>query len=131
MNDQPREAKQVLVVRKDLNMRKGKMVAQGAHASVSPVLAKLRLAMAGQPVVLDEAEAQWYFARFKKICVYVNSEAELDELHAKALAAGLRCYLVVDAGLTEFDGVPTKTVLGIGPHWPEDVDPITGGLPLL
>ncbi len=31
------EHKQVIVLRKDLNMRKGKMVAQGAHASMRAV----------------------------------------------------------------------------------------------
>ena len=30
--------KQVIVIRKDLNMRKGKMVAQGAHASMAAIL---------------------------------------------------------------------------------------------
>ena len=30
--------KQVIVMRRDLNMRKGKMVAQGAHASMAVLL---------------------------------------------------------------------------------------------
>lgn len=36
MNDQS-DVKQVLVIRKDLNMRKGKMVAQGAHSAMKVV----------------------------------------------------------------------------------------------
>ena len=34
--------KQVIVLRKDLNMRKGKMVAQGAHASMAALLGTAR-----------------------------------------------------------------------------------------
>ena len=37
------ELKQVIVMRKDLNMRKGKMVAQGAHASIAIVLEMLEI----------------------------------------------------------------------------------------
>ena len=33
-----RAVKQVIVMRKDLNMRKGKMIAQGSHASVDALL---------------------------------------------------------------------------------------------
>jgi PTH2 family peptidyl-tRNA hydrolase len=32
------EHKQTIVLRKDLNMRKGKMIAQGAHASMRAIL---------------------------------------------------------------------------------------------
>ena len=32
------QTKQVIVIRKDLNMRKGKMIAQGAHASMKVIL---------------------------------------------------------------------------------------------
>lgn len=38
MQMKPRNVKQVIVMRKDLNMRKGKMIAQGAHASVDALL---------------------------------------------------------------------------------------------
>jgi PTH2 family peptidyl-tRNA hydrolase len=39
--------------------------------------------------------------------------------------------LIVDAGTTEFHGVPTKTCCAVGPAWADAVDAITGGLPLL
>jgi PTH2 family peptidyl-tRNA hydrolase len=55
----------------------------------------------------------------------------LVELYTKAKQAGLICSLIVDAGLTEFGGVPTKTCCAIGPAWAEDVDKITGELKLL
>ncbi len=128
-----REAKQVIVMRKDLNMRKGKMVAQGAHASMKSLMQKLKAIQAGESeeMFLSEAEHAWYYGRFKKICVYVESEAALLEIEQKARDARLQVHMVEDCGLTEFNGVPTKTCLAIGPHWDEDVDPITKHLPLL
>lgn len=61
----------------------------------------------------------------------VDSEAELDEIFQKAVDANLYVGMIVDAGLTEFNGVPTKTCLAIGPEWSEDIDKITSHLKLL
>ncbi|HEX4422054.1 MAG TPA: aminoacyl-tRNA hydrolase [Kofleriaceae bacterium] len=128
-----RPAKQVIVMRKDLHMRKGKMIAQGAHASLKVVLD------AGRPdpdtaaftIALDPAMAAWLGGRFTKVCVSVDSEAALDAIVARARAAGVPCALIVDSGATEFHGVPTKTCCAVGPAWVDAVDAITGGLPLL
>jgi peptidyl-tRNA hydrolase, PTH2 family len=45
--------------------------------------------------------------------------------------AGVLVQLVVDAGKTEFHGVPTPTCCAVGPDYPERIDPITGHLKLL
>lgn len=125
------EHKQTIVLRKDLNMRKGKMVAQGAHASLRAIL-MLGHEEDGRFVIpLDERLAPWLLGRFKKICVSVNSEAELLELHERARQAGLIAALIQDAGLTEFGGVPTYTALAVGPDREDRIDAITGLLPLL
>lgn len=133
--------KQVLVVRKDLNMRKGKIAAQCAHASMKILLDKMvKDVVPGfentYALVLNDVEVggpldMWLEDKFTKICVSVNSEAELDAIYEKALAAGVLCSIIVDSGKTEFHGVPTKTVVAIGPDWSYNVDAITGGLPLL
>jgi PTH2 family peptidyl-tRNA hydrolase len=73
----------------------------------------------------------WMTGRFTKVCVSVDSEAALDAVVARAKAAGVPCALIVDAGQTEFHGVPTKTCCAVGPAWVADVDAITGDLPLL
>jgi PTH2 family peptidyl-tRNA hydrolase len=125
------EHKQTIVLRKDLNMRKGKMVAQGAHASMRAILQLGRQENGSYIIPLDERVEPWLSGRFKKICVSVNSEAELLALYEKALAAGLIAALIRDAGLTEFGGVPTYTALAVGPDRADRVDEITGGLPLL
>ena len=123
--------KQTIVLRKDLNMRKGKMVAQGAHASMRAIL-QLGHREGGNFIVpLDERLELWLLGRFKKICVSVNSETELLLLHQAANAAGIITALIQDAGLTEFGGVPTYTALAVGPDTSDRVDMITGALSLL
>lgn len=73
----------------------------------------------------------WMENSFTKICVGVSSEAELDEIFKKAEDSGLTVHMVVDNGLTEFNGVKTKTCLAIGPHYSEKIDVITGHLKLI
>jgi len=127
-----REAKQVIVMRKDLGMRKGKMIAQGAHASLK-VLTDRRRAVDDHAFTfeLTPAMAVWLGGRFTKVCVSVDSEAALDAVVERARAANVPVALIVDAGRTEFHGVPTKTCCAVGPAWTDEVDAITGELPLL
>jgi peptidyl-tRNA hydrolase, PTH2 family len=125
------EHKQVIVLRKDLNMRKGKMVAQGAHASMRALLQLGHVEQGNFVIPLDARIEPWLLGRFKKICVSVNSEAELLAVHEAARAAGLVSALIQDAGLTEFGNVPTYTSVAVGPDREDRVDAITGGLPLL
>jgi peptidyl-tRNA hydrolase, PTH2 family len=61
----------------------------------------------------------------------VTSEAELLAIHEKASANGLVTSLILDAGLTEFGGVPTHTAVAVGPDTAAKVDLITAQLPLL
>lgn len=117
--------KQVLILRKDLNMRKGKMVAQGAHASLNAYLNSWKDA---EHIHLEAID--WINTMQTKICVGVDSETELREVYEKACYAGLPCYLVKDAGLTEFKE-PTYTAVAIGPARSEEIDKITGSLKLL
>jgi PTH2 family peptidyl-tRNA hydrolase len=128
-------SKQVIVMRKDLNMRKGKMVAQGAHASMKAIVDMMGendeenyLCLTYKP---KTALKDWIEGRFTKVCLSVNSEKEMLELYQKAKDKGLICSLIVDAGLTEFKGVPTKTCIAIGPNWSDEIDEITGHLSLL
>ena len=127
-----RVAKQVIVMRKDLGMRKGKMIAQGAHASLK-VLTDRRREVDDDTfaIALTPAMAAWLTGRFTKVCVSVDSEAALDAVVERARAASVPVALIVDAGKTEFHGVPTKTCCAVGPAWTDEVDAITGELPLL
>jgi len=128
-----RIAKQVIVMRKDLGMRKGKMIAQGAHASLKVLVdaGALDAEHTTFAMPLTPAAAAWLGGRFTKVCVSVDSEAALEAIVEQARAAGVPCALIVDAGKTEFHGVPTKTCCAVGPAWSDEVDAITGGLALL
>ena len=119
--------KQVIVMRRDLGMRRGKEIAQGAHASMIWLATRIR-----QPGhTFSEAERLWLDGPFTKVCVRVDSEEELLAVVQRAQEAGVLVQLCVDAGRTEFHGVPTPTCCAVGPDYPDRIDPITGNLKLL
>lgn len=123
--------KQVIVIRKDLNMRRGKEIAQGAHAACmflrQHALGVIRY---GDSLQLSEVEQEWLEENFAKITLQVIGEDALIDIAVKAEMAGIVCHIVTDAGLTEFNGVPTKTCLALGPDTSEAIDKITGDLRL-
>lgn len=124
-----RDIKQVLVVRKDLHMRMGKVAAQCCHASLGLILDAQRRNQVTEAMQLwmDPDIGQG----FKKVVVYVNSEDELLALVHIAFVDKIPCKVITDSGTTEFNGVPTITCMAIGPDWSDKIDKITGELPLL
>ena len=129
-----RLTKQVIVIRRDLRMRRGKEIAQGAHASTAWLADRVVQGImpngAVDHVVLSPAERAWLETSFRKVTVKVNSEDELMAVYRKAIEAGLVVHLVTDRGLTEFGGIPTRTCLAVGPDYDDLVDPVTGDLEL-
>jgi len=123
--------KQVIVIRRDLKMRRGKEVAQGSHASMMflSLMVQQRL-LDGERTQLSQAQQAWITGRFTKVCVQVPDEAALLAVAEEARKAGLECHVVTDAGLTEFGGVPTNTCLAIGPDEVDKIDMVTGKLSL-
>ena len=130
--------KQVIVVRKDLNMRKGKIGAQCAHASMKVLMdyaikpkgpdhlkSWIIMAENGSPLEL------WLNGIFTKICVYCESEVELLKYYTLAKLNGIMCAMVTDSGATEFHNHPTNTCIAIGPDFADKIDEITGHLNLL
>ena len=133
-----KQAKQVIVVRKDLNMRKGKIGAQVAHASMGALLkafSRTKMPMGGlhlrAHLFEDSAAYAWLEGPFTKICVYVNTEQELLDLVRKAEYKNILHCLITDSGKTEFNGVPTITCAAFGPEWVDTLDELTKHLPLL
>lgn len=133
--------KQVIVMRKDLNMRKGKMCAQAAHSSMKVFFDRMKH-QRESGTILDQNSLnyelnvtlemkEWIDGIFTKICVSVDSEQELIDIYNKAKEANLPCSLIEDNGLTEFNGIKTKTCCAIGPAQSEEIDKITGHLKLL
>ena len=119
-------------------MTKGKMIAQGSHASLGVILGMMNREVKEDSsfemsINIDENSPLkvQLDTIFTKICVYVNSEEELESLYQQALDKKLPACIITDRGLTHFKGVPTKTALAIGPCFSEDIDAITSHLRLL
>ena len=142
------KVKQVIVVRKDLNMRKGKMIAQSTHASLKVILDMMKKEtikyiktdfndniISRRKLTLeydiDSEVGQWLDGLFTKIVVSCKDELELLDIYMKAQEAKLPVALITDSGLTEFKGVATRTCLAIGPADEEKINKITGKLSLL
>ena len=114
--------KLVVVTRGDLNLSAGKLAVQVAHASVNCAME------------CRQKHIKWYNQWFtegqKKVVVTVPNLVELKKLQKKAHHNNLIACMVQDAGLTEIpEG--TVTCLGIGPGPNDQIDRITGQLPLL
>lgn len=125
------DTKQIIIVRKDLNMRKGKIAAQAAHASMKVFFDLMHVNGHDVTFGVTDEMLHWMTGSFRKICVSVDSENELEQLYVDARNLGLPCSLIIDSGLTEFGGVPTKTCVAIGPDIDVKIDVLTKHLKLL
>lgn len=119
--------KQVIIMRTDLNMRKGKMIAQGAHASMKVFFDKMSTEENELPVFqLDEQMKkcsryimtplikkqllfgkndpmlEWMEGSFAKIVAGVDSLERLLFLQKQAEEANIINALITDNGNTEF-----------------------------
>jgi peptidyl-tRNA hydrolase, PTH2 family len=112
--------KLAVVVRADLDMGRGKIAAQVAHAAVAAVLANLG----------TDDLAGWLRDGQPKVVLKVASAGELEEVIRAAEAAGLPIELVQDAGRTQV-APGTLTCCAVGPAESQRIDAITGGLSLL
>jgi PTH2 family peptidyl-tRNA hydrolase len=113
------EYKQVIVVREDLKLSRGKLAVQVAHASII-----------GYEKSDKRIVELWKIQGQKKIVLKVPNLEKLLEIKEKAEKLGLVTGIVVDAGLTE---IPpgTITAVVIGPDDAKKIDKVTGNLPLL
>ena len=125
--------KQVILIRKDLKMRRGKEIAQGSHASTEFLANQIRQRLdenANIVIDLNIDETAWLSQGMAKVCLQVSSEEELLDYHEKALRQGLKSFLIRDSGRTEFGGTPTLTACAIGPAPASRIDAVTGNLTL-
>ena len=120
------EYKQVIAVRTDIKMSKGKTAVQAAHAAVEAVL----LIVDTRKPEWMEWLREWRRQGQKKVAVRVANEAELVKVYNEARALGLPASLIADAGLTELPP-GTRTAAAVGPAPSQLVDRVTGRLRLL
>ena len=109
--------KQVILVRQDLKLPKGKLAAQVAHASVEAVLKTDKKTLTA-----------WRNEGMPKIVLKVKDEKELHQYiqHAKDIVTAL----ITDAGRTVL-APGTVTCAAFGPDKEEKIDQLTKKLPLL
>lgn len=111
--------KQVILVREDLKLPKGKLAAQSSHASVDATLKSNRK-------IVD----LWKKEGGKKVILKVKDEQELLKYKAMAEDLGLKTALVTDAGRTVLEP-GTITCLGIGPDLEENINKVSGKLKMM
>lgn len=123
--------KQVIVIRKDLKMRRGKEAAQAAHASMK-IFFDLNESTNPEQLVcsLTKEMSDWVSGKFTKVVVGCEDENELIGCYKKAKDAGIVASIIEDVGLTEFGGIKTITCIAIGPGLAAEIDKITGHLSL-
>jgi len=109
--------KQVIVVRSDLKLSKGKLSAQVAHAAISAA-------------EISKFKKQWFAEGQKKVVVKCEGLDDLLEIYERSKTSSIATSLIQDAGLTE---IPpgTITCIGIGPDEEQKIDKITKNLKLL
>jgi len=111
--------KQVIVVRKDLKMSKGKTAAQCCHACLG----------AYKKANPDKIKA-WESEGYAKIILKVDTLEDLKKVEADANKNKIPNYLVTDQGRTELPP-STVTCLGLGPDTNKKIDKVTKNLKLL
>jgi peptidyl-tRNA hydrolase, PTH2 family len=127
------DVKQVIVVRKDLRLRRSEMAAQVAHASMKFLLDNDESERGDELTVkLSLEEASWLQGSYKKIIVGVNSEADLKNLLFRAEMAGVSTYTVTQkSGSKSEDTIETVVCAAFGPDESSSIDKITGHLKLI
>lgn len=113
------ELKQVILIRTDLKMPKGKAAAQAAHASVEAVLKSS-----------DKIVESWRSEGMKKVVLKVSDEKELIRYFQHAKDCGLTAAMITDAG-KNYVAPGTKTAVAIGPDYEDKIDEVTGNLKML
>lgn len=131
--------KQVIVVRKDLKMSKGKMAAQVSHASLAALFMAMGIGKFATKPEGDEWKVQikqdspldyWLNKSFTKVVLEIPDEQAMAILQSQLIMQDEVPYsIIVDEGRTEFDG-ETLTCIGIGPYWSETINEFTGNLKL-
>lgn len=114
--------KQVIIIRADLKMGKGKIAAQSSHASLAAFKKT-------EKKHIDVAR-EWEMEGQKKIVLKVNSEEDLIENFQLAKSNEIPAELIKDAGHTQIEP-GTVTCVGIGPWDEEELDKLFGKLKLL
>lgn len=126
--DEADPVKQLIIIRRDLKMRRGKEIAQGAHASMKFLVDMLKRTEGHYEMTPEMIE--WMQGLFTKVVLQVPDGLSLIACYQTALRHGIPATTIFDSGKTEFGGVPTNTAVAIGPERSSKLDPLFGMLRL-
>jgi peptidyl-tRNA hydrolase len=107
--------KQIILMRSDIKMGPGKMISQGAHASLAALLSISKWESDSVNIPLDANTKEWLITDFTKIVLKCDSEDDICHLVDLAKSKGLPAAIIIDNGQTVFNGVHTLTCGAIGP----------------
>ncbi len=111
--------KQVILVRQDLKLPKGKLAVQVAHAS-------LECALKSDKKLMEK----WRELGSKKIVLKVADEKELFKYMSMLENENIKVALIKDAGHTVVEP-GTITCLGAGPDLEDKIDKVAGKLKMV
>ena len=111
--------KQVIIVNESLNLPRGKLAAQVAHAALAAFLK-----------ASDEAKRLWLAEGMPKVVLKGQNEEELQQFEDKARQRGISSALIADAGRTVV-AAGALTCIGLGPAPENTLDEMTGTLKLV
>ncbi len=111
--------KQVILVRQDLKLPKGKLAVQCSHASSAALIKSHK----------DDIK-KWQAGGMKKVVLKVKDVKELFKYKQEADDLGLVTALIEDAGKTVV-APGTVTCVGIGPDKEEKIDKVSGKLKMV
>ena len=123
-----KDIKQVIIVRKDLNLRKTELASQVATASMGFLLENNESERNDEiNVKLSREEVMWLNGSFEKVIVGVDSEQDLRDLMFKAEMEGIGVYPVLSRLRNKFDDT-TITCAALGPDDSNIIGHVTGHL---
>lgn len=110
--------KQVIILREDIEMSKGKQISQACHASLEAYKKSDK-----------DSISKWESTGSKKI-VLSSGNQKMEDLYSRMERNDIPAYLVKDAGKTEVKP-GTITAIGAGPTKESKINEITGELQLI
>jgi PTH2 family peptidyl-tRNA hydrolase len=120
--------KQVIVVRKDLKLRKSKLASLAAHAAMQFILDNNESDRPDElQVKLSQQEAQWIKGTFDKDVLGIDSHDALSDMVLKAELNGVNVYSIFDKSKKPDEG-PQLVCAAFGPDEEDQLAQIIGSL---
>ena len=123
-----KNVKQVIVVRKDLRLKRGKIASLAAHAAMQFIIDNNESERPDElQVKLSQQEIQWLKSSSTKDIVGIDSHDALSSLVLRAELNGVNVYSVFDKSCKP-DEIPQLLCAAFGPDEEDQIAEIIGSL---